>query len=365
MRAPALLCLLLIATLARAEDQAARRAAVEGALGKAATAISARADHGVTASESALLLRASALLHGDDRERARDALVRAWDGTLERPQDPDAAAAAADADRLEGLLDAWQASGDERFRQAANEALGRAAVDAAKASASPDLAALATALARAGAVLATPEATAMARRAWRAVAAGLNEKPDPVRYAALAHATLTLYECAGDIEALRTAIDARDALDRAAWDEAAGTYKTTAPFAAVDSVILARVTDDDAVAARAKRLLATVGDEPQLLIAAAEDAAPVLHLTLIGRGDEPGTATLLAAAHRRCVPGFAITTLDEGEVTRALRQRFRGMPLMPREGGAPTAYLCTESACDEPTADPEKLAKRIAELAAR
>src|SRR5206468_735410 len=120
-----------------------------------------------------------------------------------------------------------------------------------------------------------------------------------------------------------------------------------------------------------RRLVTGPGDrqpvEPLLLglAAAAEDAAPVLHLTLIGRGDEAATATLLAAAHRRVVPGFAITALDEGELTRALPKRFPGMPLMPRSAGAPTAYLCTDAACDPPTTDPEQLARRIGELAGR
>ena len=238
-------------------------------------------------------------------------------------------------------------------------------------------------LADAGRALALTEAVAIARtRGERLRAARWDEArglsglagagAGASDYDSLIAAQIALYEATGDLAALAWAVALQDRFDRAWWDESAGGYRGAAPNAALDLVRLGLITDDDAFAARAHRILAGArarsvewAQEPLLLAAWIEDAAPVLHLTLIGGADEPGTAGLLTAAHRSIVPGFAITILDESDACRDLRKRFPGMALMPREGKAPTAYLCTASACDPPTTDPAHLAQRIVERSAR
>nr|MBA3710182.1 hypothetical protein [Planctomycetota bacterium] len=203
------------------------------------------------------------------------------------------------------------------------------------------------------------------------------EPATPGDCAQVIHGAITCYSAIGEVSALAFAVDLQDHLDHVAWREGTSRYgegegaAAATALAALDLVRLARITDDDAFAARAARIIDAHGprsDSPiaELSAAIAEKEAPILHLTLIGGADEAGTAALLAAAHRRIVPGFSITVLDEGEASKALRRRFPGMPLMPRlPGKAPSAYLCTASACDPPTAEPAALARRIAELAKR
>lgn len=199
----------------------------------------------------------------------------------------------------------------------------------------------------------------------------------------LIHGLLTVYQASGRIESLVWAVDLQDRLDHASWNEALALYGTGGPgdltataLSALDLVRLGHITDDDAFAARAARILDAHPPDPDgadsmasfnlLTKAGMERASPILHLIIIGAAEEPGTVALLRAAHRLAVPGFAIAILDEGTASKALRKRFPGMPLMPRlAGGRPTAYLCTAKECDTPTTDPDTLAKRIGELAGR
>ncbi len=225
---------------------------------------------------------------------------------------------------------------------------------------------------------------------------GLSQTASPPRIPAtiedqveLIHGLIDLYSACGQAEALTWAAELQDRLDHDCWRSAQSAYgepgsklpRTITGWAAWNLIRLARITDDDGYAARASAIIAAdvdaeSSDHPAvrtpetpmspMAFARAERDAPVLHLTLIGRPDEPGTTALLSAAHRRVVPGFAIAILDERPESKVLRKRFPAMPLMPRlPGGSPTAYLCTANACDAPTQDLESLARRIAELAAR
>jgi hypothetical protein len=360
-----------LAALGGAEEPALQRQQVVAMVAKTVAAHAAPDAQRLTVADTALLLRATRLLEDGGREQARDVLVRAGDGLAQRHEDrPESAAQA--ASQLEILLDAWQGTGAERFHGLADSALaGTAALATSndRPMAPEGLAGLAAALARGSAVLGAPEAVPLARKAVSAAHDALGHSLTSAQLDAVAHAALVLYECAGGCDALTLAIETEERLDQLAWDEGRGAYRDPAPFAVLDHLRLGAVTGDDAYLIRGRRLLAvspeTLASEPLRECAAAEAVLPQLHLTVIGRVDEAGTATLLAAAQRDAVLGLAVAVLDESQEWKQLRKRFPAMPPMPRKDKLPTAYLCTETACDPPTTDANALLRRIAELSRR
>jgi uncharacterized protein YyaL (SSP411 family) len=78
-------------------------------------------------------------------------------------------------------------------------------------------------------------------------------------------------------------------------------------------------------------------------------------------GDQrsPQAVALRQAASRPHVPDLVLTALDEGD-PQASWPLYVGK--VARDGMA-TAYACRGYACDEPTADPERLTAQVASLA--
>jgi len=113
-----------------------------------------------------------------------------------------------------------------------------------------------------------------------------------------------------------------------------------------------------AVAERALRFLAVgeVARRPQpggVLLADLELRTEPLHVTVVGRRDDPGTQVLLRAAGALPPAYKRIELLDEREGP------------LPREDvtyprlGRPAAFVCTEGRCSAPSFTAEELASRL------
>jgi len=94
-----------------------------------------------------------------------------------------------------------------------------------------------------------------------------------------------------------------------------------------------------------------------LLIAADLAAGPALEVAVIGDPADPATSALLDAVHRRCRPGLALAVARPGEPADDL-PLLRGKTALE---GKPTAYVCRDYACKEPTTRPDELERLLDE----
>ncbi|HSR36283.1 MAG TPA: hypothetical protein VLL73_03805 [Desulfurivibrionaceae bacterium] len=225
-------------------------------------------------------------------------------------------------------------------------------------------------------------------RRYREGEAGLAGQLDD--YAFLVQALLDLYEADFDVawldaaEALsRTQIALfRDAEGGGFFDAGAaeknllvrmksdydGAEPTGNSIAALNLLRLCRITANEewqtmaehTIAAFASRLKEYPPILPQMLIAYDFSRRPLRQLVLVGEKDEPGTRQLLDVVHQRFLPDTVVLLADEKGGGRAwLARRQPLVAEMQRVGGRPTAYLCQDYTCGQPTSEPRELEKQL------
>jgi len=94
----------------------------------------------------------------------------------------------------------------------------------------------------------------------------------------------------------------------------------------------------------------------RLLGAADFYVGPVKELAIIGALDQPGTRALLDAARAEYRPNLVIALAEPGDA------RAADLPLLADRlplGGKPTAYVCENYVCRQPTTEPEILAEQL------
>jgi uncharacterized protein YyaL (SSP411 family) len=80
---------------------------------------------------------------------------------------------------------------------------------------------------------------------------------------------------------------------------------------------------------------------------------------VIGEAADPSTAALLAAARRPHLPGLIVAAAPPGKSTEQHPLLAGKQPLL----GRPTAWVCRDYACRQPTTDPEELERQLIEAA--
>ncbi len=96
----------------------------------------------------------------------------------------------------------------------------------------------------------------------------------------------------------------------------------------------------------------------RLLSAADLYIGPVKELAIIGPSTEPATSALLKAARSGYYPNMLVV------VSVPTASVADGLPILadrPMIDGKPTAYLCEDYACKQPTTDPQELARQLAD----
>jgi len=228
-------------------------------------------------------------------------------------------------------------------------------------------------------------------RLWRTARDGRAHTPGFAEDSlAVADGLLAAHAALGEAAPLRLA---RRLVDRALaefWDEAGGTFVDTSsehdrtvaqPRGLVDNAVpsanslgadvlqrLGLLTADESYARRARSILRAVAPaldrQPsafgRMLCAADRQlSAPVDVVVAVRAADEPEGRDLRQAAAAPWVPDLVLTGVAAGD-------EHAGWPLYvgkaPREGQA-TAYACRGYACDEPTADPDRLVEQVRGLA--
>jgi uncharacterized protein YyaL (SSP411 family) len=89
-----------------------------------------------------------------------------------------------------------------------------------------------------------------------------------------------------------------------------------------------------------------------LLTAADLAHGPLIEVAVVGELADPATRALLAVVRRRYLPRLVVAACDPGDET-AGRPLLDGKTMLD---GRPTAYVCQNYACREPTTDPAELA---------
>lgn len=104
---------------------------------------------------------------------------------------------------------------------------------------------------------------------------------------------------------------------------------------------------------------------PMMMAAASAQRAGLPQVVLLG----PRGAAATAALHRvfaECfLPGAVSLVVEPGPHQREVAARLPWVGSMQMLDGRPTAYLCRDGACEQPTAEPEAFRARLAALTAR
>jgi hypothetical protein len=261
-----------------------------------------------------------------------------------------------------------------------------------------------SAFARAGAILDDPAYVERARAAARFVLDHLRREGRLQRtwiegaahedaflddYAFLAAGLLDLYEATFDLTWLGAAIELHETLARDFWDAEHGAFFLTD---AAREVTLARTKPDDdgalpsgnAVAIEGLlRLAELTGDDRWRVradralqaLAPQVERAPALLAALDFRLDRPkeivivrptmtdeGVAALLATVRAVYLPNHVLTVVTEGAVLDRQRELIPLVGGKEAIDGVPTAYVCEQHVCAQPTSDPAVLAVQLAKV---
>ena len=211
-------------------------------------------------------------------------------------------------------------------------------------------------------------------------------------YAFLIQGLLDLYEAEADPAHLRWAERLQATQDERFGDPVAGGYFSTSArdanvllrlkenndnaepaassVAAFNLARLADLTGRDAYRARAEKTVGAFGTAqspmrtaqamPLMLAAADFLADPPRQVLVVGPRDRADTRAMLAAVHRHFVPNKVVLFADGNEGLNALAEAHPYLQGAVMQDGKATAYLCEGGACQLPTTDPEKLARRLA-----
>jgi hypothetical protein len=91
-----------------------------------------------------------------------------------------------------------------------------------------------------------------------------------------------------------------------------------------------------------------------LLLAAELAESPPQEIAIVGAPDDPATGALLSVvrSRMRVSPVVQVAPADRASSLALLAGKTA-------RDGKPTAYVCRNYACQEPTTDPEELARRL------
>jgi uncharacterized protein YyaL (SSP411 family) len=263
-----------------------------------------------------------------------------------------------------------------------------------------------SAFARAGAVLDEPRYTAAATRAATFVRSSLydvntrtlkrvwRDGPSPVPgflddHAFLVQGLLDLYESTLDVRWLTWAVELQQRQDELFGDDAGGYFTTSGAdpsiltrtkdeqegvepaansVAALNLLRLSQVLDDDKSARKAEGIFRAFSGRitehptsmPQVLVALDFHLAKPVQIVIAGDPAADATKQMLRAAHRSYLPNRIILGADGGEGQAFLASRAKFIDGMKPLNGRPTAYVCKDYACRQPTSDLEEFRKQLA-----
>jgi uncharacterized protein YyaL (SSP411 family) len=263
-----------------------------------------------------------------------------------------------------------------------------------------------SAFARAGAVLAEPRYTDAATRAAAFAQSRLYDAPTRTLkrvwrdgpsavpgflddHAFLVQGLLDLYESTLDVRWLKWAVELQQRQDALFGDAAAGGYFTTSgadpsiltrgkdeqegvepaanSVAAMNLLRLSQMLDDPALAAKADGVFRTFSGRiaehptsmPQMLVALDFHLAKPVQIVLAGDPAAEATKQFLHAAHRPYLPNRIVMGADGGEGQALLASHAKFIEGMKPLNGKPTAYVCRNYACQQPTNDLEEFRRQL------
>ncbi len=211
-------------------------------------------------------------------------------------------------------------------------------------------------------------------------------------YACLAHGLIELFQATGDIEMLDWALTLTEVQTTKFWDPADGGWFSTTgddpsvllrlkedydgaePAAASVTVRnllqLGHLTGDAAFGERARRSLERYGTEigrvarvmPYMVSNLAAWHARASQVVIVGAPGEE-TQALERVVARRYLPFTVQITLAPGQAQQALAERLPWLAAMIPLTGRPTAYVCTDFACQAPVTDAADLERCLESLA--
>ena len=98
---------------------------------------------------------------------------------------------------------------------------------------------------------------------------------------------------------------------------------------------------------------------PQMLVALDFHLAKPVQIVLAGDPAADATKPFLHAAHRPYLPNRIVLGADGGEGQAFLASRTKFIEGMKPLNGNPTAYVCRNYACQQPTSDLEELRRQL------
>ena len=227
-------------------------------------------------------------------------------------------------------------------------------------------------------------------RLWRTARDGAAHTPAFCEdYAQVADGLLAASAAIGDAADLELAVALMDRAVADFWDDASGTFFDTSdehdrivarPRSLIDGATpsansvaadvllrLALLTGEPEYDRRARSILRAAGPAldrhpaqfGRMLAAADRALGEPVDAVVAGEGGDPLALALRRAAAAPYAPDLVIAPLPGGARVAAW-PLFEGKVM---RDGAPTAYVCRGYACDEPTADPERVAAQVADLA--
>ncbi len=209
-------------------------------------------------------------------------------------------------------------------------------------------------------------------------------------YAYLVWGLLELFQASGDPAWLDWAVELQARQDALFWDdEGGGWFATTgddpsvllrvkeeydgaepaAGSVAVENLLLlTRLRDDRAAAARVEKTLGRFGARlgqnaravPLMMAALVRYHAPATQVVIVGRPDAPATRALERVVARRYLPFAVRLRVTPGGNQARLAERLPFVGAMREIDGRPAAYVCSNFACQEPVTDPQRLDEQLA-----
>ncbi len=226
-------------------------------------------------------------------------------------------------------------------------------------------------------------------RLWRTARAGRAHTPAFAEdYFAIADGLLVAHEALGDSPPLLLAVSLVDTAVRDFWDDEAGTFVDTSaehdrtvaqPRGLIDNATpsanslaadvlqrLALLTGNADLDRRARSILRAVAPaldrQPsafgRMLAAADRMLGEQVDVVVASDAHEGSGRALREAARAPYVPNLVLTSVAAGD-PRSAWPLYQGKIA---RGASATAYACRGYACDEPTADPGRLAEQVAAL---
>lgn len=208
-------------------------------------------------------------------------------------------------------------------------------------------------------------------------------------YAYLIQGLIDLYEASFDISYLTWAIDLQKKQNSLFGDPEHGGYFSTTgkdpsvllrmkedydgaepspnSIAALNLLRLAQMTDDkeflesanQALAAFSTRLEQVPSAMPQMLVALDFRLSKPKQVVIAGKLGDPGTGSMLKAAHDKFLPNKILILADGGTGQETLGRSLEFLKGVTMVDGKATAYICENYVCQLPTSDLKVMANTL------